>query len=106
MNHSLPPPLALSAIADRYEVILCDVWGVVHDGIRARAEACAALATFRARGGTVVLISNSPRPSPAVTAQLDQVGVPRAAWDGTATSGDLTIGEIARRGARRIVHIG
>jgi HAD superfamily hydrolase (TIGR01459 family) len=96
----------LSAIADRYDVILCDVWGVVHDGIRARAEACAALTTFRAGGGTVVLISNSPRPSPAVTAQLDQVGVPRAAWDGTATSGDLTIGEIARRGARRIVHIG
>jgi HAD superfamily hydrolase (TIGR01459 family) len=103
---SLPPPLVLSAVADRYDVILCDVWGVVHDGLRARPEACAALATFRGGGGTVVLISNSPRPAKAVEAQLDQVGVPHAAWDAFVTSGDLTAAEIGRRGARRIVHIG
>ncbi|HVV91847.1 MAG TPA: TIGR01459 family HAD-type hydrolase [Hyphomicrobiales bacterium] len=103
---SLPPPLVLSAVADRYDVLLCDVWGVVHDGLRARVEACEALATFRRRGGTVVLISNSPRPAEAVEAQLDQVGVPRAAWDAFVTSGDLTASEIRRRGAQRIVHIG
>lgn len=102
----LPPPLTLSAIADRYDVVLCDVWGVVHDGLRARTEACEALERFRQGGGTVVLISNSPRPAKAVEAQLAHVGVPRTAWDGFVTSGDLTISEIRRRGVRRLVHIG
>jgi hypothetical protein len=52
------------ALAPRYDVALCDVWGVVHDGVAAYAPACDALARYRAAGGTVVLITNAPRPSP------------------------------------------
>ena len=52
----------LGDIASRYDVILSDIWGVLHDGRAAFASACAALTRFRAGGGTVVLITNAPRP--------------------------------------------
>lgn len=87
----------LSEIASGYDLIACDVWGVVHDGLRAFDEACLALARFRRAGGTVVLISNAPRPAASVAAMLDGLGVPRAAFDALVTSGDLTRGEIRAR---------
>lgn len=80
----------LSALADRYDVLLCDVWGVIHNGREAFPVACQALATYRDRGGVVALISNSPRPHPQVAAQLDGLGVPREAWSLLVTSGDAT----------------
>lgn len=95
-----------STIAPRYDVVLCDIWGVVHDGIAAHAEACDALTRFRAQGGTVVLITNAPRPSPWVTRQLDRLGVPRDAYDGVVTSGDLTRDVVAARAGETVYHIG
>jgi HAD superfamily hydrolase (TIGR01459 family) len=80
----------LGAIAGRYEVLLCDVWGVIHDGARAFEAPCAALSRWRKERGPVILISNSPRPATAVEGQLDGLGVPRAAWTALATSGDVT----------------
>ena len=70
----------LSAIADRYDVLLCDVWGVVHNGRRSFDGANDALARFQAERGPVVLISNAPRPNGPILEQLDGLGVPRAAW--------------------------
>lgn len=83
---------------DRYDLVLCDVWGVIHNGRRAFSEATAALAAFRAARGPVVLISNAPRPSDVIPGQLDRLGVPRDAWDAVVTSGDATRAEIAARG--------
>jgi HAD superfamily hydrolase (TIGR01459 family) len=80
----------LSDIADRYDVLLCDVWGVIHNGRESFPEACAALATFARERGPVVLISNAPRPSADVLPQLDALGVPRAAWQAFVSSGDAT----------------
>jgi HAD superfamily hydrolase (TIGR01459 family) len=80
----------LSALAERYDVLLCDVWGVIHNGREAFPAACEALTRFRAGGGEVVLISNSPRPNGPVTDQLDGLGVPREAWSLLVTSGDAT----------------
>jgi HAD superfamily hydrolase (TIGR01459 family) len=100
------PPTFLSAHAGDFDVVLCDIWGVLHDGVSDHREAGAALARFRDGGGTVVLISNSPRTAPAVADQLDGVGVVRAAWDGIVTSGDLTAYELTRRGIRRLHHVG
>ena len=92
-----PAPLpALSAVADRYDVVLCDVWGVIHDGVRSFAPACEALQRFRETTGPVVLISNSPRPSDDVVHQLDALGVPRAAWSAFVTSGDVTRDELRK----------
>jgi len=90
----------------RYDVIFCDVWGVLHNGLRAYAPAGDALARFRAAGGTVVLVSNSPARSSSLATLLDRVGVRRDAWDAAVTSGDLTRTHLTERGYRRIFHIG
>lgn len=82
-------------IAGRYDVVLCDVWGVLHNGVQAFASACEALAEARAAGLTVVLITNSPRPSPSVKVQIRALGVPDEAYDRIVTSGDVTRGLIA-----------
>lgn len=83
-------PPGLSALFDRYDVVLCDVWGVIHNGVASFPQACEALTQWGQEKGPVVLISNSPRPSADVVAQLDGLGVPRSAWSGFVTSGDAT----------------
>jgi HAD superfamily hydrolase (TIGR01459 family) len=80
----------LSEIAEAYDVLLCDVWGVIHNGRESFPEACAALERFAAGRGPVILISNSPRPAHDVALQLDSLNVPRAAWSAFVTSGDAT----------------
>lgn len=86
-----PRPISgLAEIADRYDVILSDVWGVIHNGRESFPAACSALARFRADRGPVILISNAPRPSQDVLPQLDGLHVPRAAWSAIVTSGDAT----------------
>ncbi|WP_165190252.1 TIGR01459 family HAD-type hydrolase [Caulobacter soli] len=83
-------PTGLSTLTDRYDVLLCDVWGVIHNGVESFPEACQALVNWRANHGPVVLISNSPRPAVHVIEQLDRLGVPREAWSAFVTSGDAT----------------
>jgi HAD superfamily hydrolase (TIGR01459 family) len=87
----------LSEIAGRYDVLLCDVWGVVHNGRESFPAACEALIQFQRRHGRVVLISNAPRPSKAIFGQLDDFGVPRQAWTDFVTSGDATRRLLAER---------
>jgi HAD superfamily hydrolase (TIGR01459 family) len=95
---TLPHPLPhLGAVADDYDILLCDVWGVIHNGRESWAGPCEALARFNHEGGHVVLISNSPRPASDVIAQLDGLGVPRESWKAFVTSGDATRAELARR---------
>ena len=97
----------LSTLASGYDVVLSDVWGVVHNGAVAFSEACDALARFRQQGGTVVLITNAPRPGDTVARlTLDPFGVPRAAYDGIVSSGDVTHALIAARAGQRVFHIG
>ena len=101
--HLLP---GLSAIAGRYDGLLCDVWGVVHNGVAARAEAADALMRYRARHGPVLLLSNAPRPGDAVMRQLDRLGVPRQAYDGVVTSGDITRELLAERPDAAVFRLG
>lgn len=79
---------SLSDIADQYDALFCDLWGCVHDGLKPFDGAIAAMRDFRARGGVVMLVTNSPRPRFAVADQLDHIGVPRDCWDDIASSGD------------------
>lgn len=90
----------------RYDVLISDVWGVVHDGVLALGPACDALTAFRRRGGTVVLLSNAPGPSEQIAGVLDRKRVPREAWDRLVTSGDVTKALIAASPKRKIYHIG
>ncbi|SFP19542.1 TIGR01459 family HAD-type hydrolase [Tranquillimonas alkanivorans] len=79
---------ALSEIAQDYDALFCDLWGCVHDGVRALPEAVAALQDYRANGGSVVLVTNAPRQRASVQRQIEELGVPADAWDSIATSGD------------------
>ena len=86
-----------SALAEDYDALLCDVWGVVHNGIAAFPEACDARMRARARGAVVVLITNAPRPNGVVLRQLEKLRVPRVVYDAIVTSGDVTRAEVAAR---------
>ena len=98
MNSSVPPILTSAAsLLARYDVLLCDVWGVVHDGRTAYPGANDVLPRFRAAGGTVILVSNAPMTAPAVAALLDDKGVRRDAWDGIVPSGDIALNYIAEQ---------
>ncbi|MDP3802272.1 TIGR01459 family HAD-type hydrolase [Brevundimonas sp.] len=95
---TLPHALnGLGDIAGDYDILLCDVWGVIHNGRESWPAACDALARFHRDHGQVVLISNSPRPSPGMILQMDGLGVPRESWGAVVTSGDATRVELARR---------
>jgi HAD superfamily hydrolase (TIGR01459 family) len=95
------PPIqiisGLSELKDSYDALVCDVWGVVHNGRESFAPACEALARYREAGGEVVLVSNSPRPKPGFVDQLRGLGVPDAAWSDAVTSGDATRRLLAER---------
>jgi len=107
MSTALPPFTAhFASLASRYDVALCDVWGVVHNGVAAFPAACDALMQFRARGGSVVLITNSPRPSDSVARQLERLQVPRGIYDGMVSSGDVTRSVILSRPGQSLFHLG
>ena len=100
------PISGLGQIADDYDAILCDIWGVIHNGRIPFMEACEALERFRMDRGPVVLISNSPRPSVAIPEQFREVGVPGEFWDAVVTSGDATIDELSRRAPGPVFKLG
>lgn len=90
----------------RYDVLVADVWGVVHDGMRAYPGAGDAFARFRSNGGTVLLLSNAPMPSDWVAKVLDDKGVRRDSWDAIVSSGDITLARAAACGFLDVHHIG
>ena len=96
----------LSGLAPHYDLIICDVWGVLHNGLTAYPGAADALTRYRTQGGCVVLVSNAPRPGDSVVDQLDKLAVPRTAYDGIVTSGDLTRSAVAARIAEPVHHLG
>jgi len=96
----------LAELAPNYRYLLCDVWGVVHNGLAALPEAGRALARFRSGGGRVLLITNAPRLKTQVAEQLDRFGVDRAAYDDIVTSGEATRTYLAARHGERVFHLG
>lgn len=92
--------------SERYPVWLCDVWGVVHNGVSAFAPALDCLKRHRRAGGAVVLITNAPRPSAAILPQLERLAVPGACYDGIVSSGDVTRALVAEWQGARAYHIG
>ncbi len=99
---------SIAALAGSRKAWLVDIWGVMHNGVTPFAAAAHACTRFREGGGTVLLLSNAPRPAPSVMAQLDRIGVPRESYDGILTSGDAArqlICEAVVEG-RKIGHLG
>jgi HAD superfamily hydrolase (TIGR01459 family) len=107
MTATLPPLIPkFSTLAPGYDVLLCDVWGVIHNGIAAHPRACDALMRTRARGGTVILITNAPRPSEVVSRQLERLHVPQEVYDAIVSSGDVTRSVIEERRGQTLYHLG
>ena len=96
----------LSELVDGVEVILSDIWGVVHNGLEAFPEACEALHTYRQRGGTVILITNAPRPADSVQRQLRKLGVADEIYDAIVSSGDLTRHFVADHPGKKMFWLG
>src|SRR6266851_4104952 len=96
----------LRDLVGHVDVVLSDIWGVVHNGLVAFPEACEALHSFRAQGGTVILITNAPRPADSVQRQLRKLGVADAIYDAIVSSGDLTRHFVADHPGRKMFWIG
>ena len=96
----------LRDLVDGVEVVLSDIWGVVHNGLEAFPEACEALQAYRSSGGTVILITNAPRPADSVQRQLRKLGVADEAYDAIVSSGDLTRHYVAEHAGRRVFWLG
>jgi HAD superfamily hydrolase (TIGR01459 family) len=103
----LPPIVrSFAALAPRYDLVLCDIWGVLHNGMKGSAAAADALVRARAGGTTVVLVSNAPRPKDGVARILDGFDIPRNAYDDIVTSGDVTTSLLRGRRGVRLHHLG
>ena len=88
------------------DVLLSDIWGVVHNGLVAFPEACEALHSFRGQGGTVILITNAPRPADSVQRQLRKLSIADDTYDAIVSSGDLTRHFIADHPGKKMFWIG
>jgi len=96
----------VGSLAHRYPIWLCDIWGVIHNGVAAHEAAVEALTRYRSSGGAVALITNAPRPSPEIALQLDNFGVPSDAYDAIITSGDVTRTLLEDRQSQAMFHLG
>jgi HAD superfamily hydrolase (TIGR01459 family) len=103
---AIPMAAGLSQIASGYDAILCDVWGVLIDGVSHFPAAADALKRFRAAGGTVLLITNASRPNDEVRRQLSGLGVPQDCFDDLVSAGELTLQEIVARENQACFHLG
>lgn len=96
----------VETVADSYDAVLCDVWGVVHNGRQVYAGAIGALRALKRRGISVILLTNVPKPRGPIPGQLDRIGFPRDAYDLVVTSGDATRNELAKRAPGPMYKIG
>ncbi|RUO99449.1 TIGR01459 family HAD-type hydrolase [Hyphomicrobium sp.] len=102
----IPVLSSIAPLAETSDLWFVDIWGVMHNGVRPFASSVAACAAFRERGGTALLVTNSPRPSESVAKQLDGIGVSRESYDGIVSSGDVSRSLIEQWAGRRVLLIG
>ena len=97
----------LSDVSAPYRAVFCDLWGCLHNGKTPFPAAVAALQAFKASGGTVLLLTNAPRPKPSVINQLNRLGVPADCYDEVVSSGDAAqYALITGAVGRKVYHIG
>lgn len=97
---------SIAEISGRYDAVLCDVWGVIHNGREVFPGAAAALVALRRQGKRVLLVSNVPKPRGPIPGQLDRLGFPREGYDAIVTSGDAIRAELAARAPGPMYKIG
>ena len=77
-----------AAIAADYDGFVCDLWGVIHDGVNPLAGAPDCLRHIEAAGKRVVLLTNAPRRADAIIKQLRKMEIGDALYDGVMSSGE------------------
>lgn len=98
---------SLDEISARYDALFVDLWGCLHNGVRAFPAAIEALSRYKSGGGKVLLLTNAPRPKPSVMVQLDRLGVPTEIWDDIVSSGDAAqAAMLSGAVGRKVYHIG
>ncbi|MGD9806563.1 MAG: TIGR01459 family HAD-type hydrolase [Hyphomicrobiaceae bacterium] len=109
MSQTTPGIAVLSHIAPLAQTAdawISDIWGVLHNGLSAFPEAGPACVRFREAGGTIVLVTNAPRPEAKVALMLDRLGLPRTAYDAIITSGDVSRSIVAEFPGGKLFHLG
>jgi HAD superfamily hydrolase (TIGR01459 family) len=89
----------LREIADRFDHVLLDQWGTVHEGKAVFPEARDCIRAMRAAGKKVIILSNSGRRSDDNTERLADLGLPPEEHDGVLTSGEVTWHGLRKRAA-------
>ncbi len=97
---------SFKSVSGPFDLVICDIWGVLHNGLSPFPAAHQALLSARNQGKTIILLSNAPRPNADVVRQLLAMGIPRDAYDGIVTSGDIARDQIATRSGQRVFLLG
>ncbi|MEO5972311.1 MAG: TIGR01459 family HAD-type hydrolase [Sphingomicrobium sp.] len=88
----------LDALDPRFRLILCDIWGCVHDGIRLLPGVAARLAAWKGEGRTIILVTNAPRTEATIARELEWLGLPRSAYGRIDSSGEAGIAALTSLG--------
>ncbi len=105
-SREIPVIASVSELAGRSQAWICDIWGVLHNGLEAYPEAAAACRRFRQAGGTVILVTNAPNRKHGVVRRLEELGIGADVWDEVITSGDVSRGVIDEMAPRTFMHLG
>ncbi len=106
IEKAIPLIDSISSLSERYSAWMCDIWGVIHNGVAPFPQAVEACRAFRKRGGVVVLITNAPRQRQIIEDILAEMGVGADVYDAIVTSGDVTLSLLREKPGARIFHIG
>lgn len=82
---------SLRLIANQYDIFLCDLWGVIHDGDELYPDVLHTLESLEAVGKKVFFLSNAPRLASSVSERMDAMGVSRRWYSGALTSGEAAV---------------
>jgi HAD superfamily hydrolase (TIGR01459 family) len=85
-------PLAipgLRAIVERFDHVLLDQWGTLHEGTAMFPEAYECVARLREAGKRVLVLSNSGKRAHENELRLAALGLPSHAYDGVLSSGEV-----------------
>ena len=96
----------MKKLSAEFPIWFCDIWGVVHNGYTPFVATVATLAAHRKASGIVILVTNSPRTSAGVAAQITEIGVDPNSYDAIVTSGDVTRDLMVARGRGKLFHLG
>ena len=88
LSTEVPVCAGLSAMAERYDAFIIDLWGVMHDGLKAYPAAVGALAELRRTGKKSVILSNAPRRAAVIAARNAEIGIPAELPDHLLSSGE------------------